>query len=914
MKKILLLTLSLLLIVSMALGFSSCKKKKNKNQTVEETKTYTIDTASFNSVAAFGENLSLNGLNLVEQGGEVVKVTGDMVSGIDTSTVGAKSFTVNYNGQSFTVNYAVKYRVTFVIEGVETNQYVLDASEIVLPDAPAVPGKQFDKWLPAIPNVLTGNLRIDAVYTQLSNEQEDVYTWTGNGLINLEGYVASGTTPTVTLTDLDGNPLDSSIASVDTGANKIGYSLSGNNGVILAISGSDVMSKSWKISLIDEPTLSTVGGKNVIGVTLGGELGSQKITYDSSLISFKYSTGLSNTNANAYEYGGYVFVEALKLGVTDLTITAVNATNELESIILNQKIVVMPATEEFIISNAATEYGIENMWTVGKHNAAGLTKFRLLSISADKIGSGFYENLSFVTDNTNVTVGADGTLSLLADTGADIVRVSAVFGLEDAVLASAPMQIRCVYDGYNVYSYNELWEETSKANPRPIVLQSNIKDDFSATNYTQMKSTYDLTYLQNVGAPESRMMIKVLIQFKNDVYGNGYEINAHNATLGTYDSTGSLTAASIFRGPIPFIAVSDTAGGSISYNMQDNIAFAVHENVTVNNIILKSCELAAKDGKVDLTDLTYVGTTVEVLGDNVTIEYSRLMYGRTILRVFGDDNDSSQEIHTTVKNTIIKGSREFSARIGSNRFYHVDGVRDPNLPGDNGTDYNTKKTYDTLSPEERAAYDDKYINTYVTFRNVVFEDAGISPIGLDAHFSGALLDGDKMSYGDLLKGWEGLAKTSYGAKVTFESDVRMYTWRPVADIDSSTFIDSNIPTGSTLPNLTFDVKSILYETSKKAGYQNILSNYGGQDCINLCVIFFGGGKNYSVLENKIASENRLSEFNTYQITFGDMGTSNLEFAAGSQPFYFLGYDATSSFTYADQLAETDKYSFLRNGK
>lgn len=911
MKKILLLALSLVLIVSMAIGFSGCKKDKNKDN---DTKSYTLDTASFNSLAVYGESLSLNGLKLVEAGGGVVNVTNDMVSGIDTSSVGSKTLTVNYNGQSFSAVYTVKYRVTFVVEGNETHQYVTDASEISVPEAPKVSGKQFDKWLPAIPNVLTGNLRVDAVYTQLTNEQEDVYTWTGNGLINASGYVNAGSTVDLNVTDLDGNLLDSSIASVDTATGKISYSLGGHSAVIVSISGSDVMAKSWKISRVDAPTLNTVGGKNVIGLTLGGDIGSQKLNAGTTPVKFNYSTSLSNTNANAYEYGGYVFVDALKLGVTELTVTATNATNELESVTLTRKIVIMPAIEEFIIANTATEYGIENMWTVGKHNAAGLTKLRLLSISADKIGSGFYENLSFVTDNTNVTVGTDGTLSLLADTGADIVRVSAVFGVEDVVLASAPMQIRCVYDGYNVYSYNELWEETSKTNPRPIVLQSNIKDDFSATNYTQMKSTYDLTYLQNIGAPESRMMIKVLIQFKNDVYGNGYEINAHNATLGTCDSTGSLTAASIFRGPIPFVSVSEATGGFISYNMQDNIAFAVHENVTVNNIILKNCELAVKDGKVDLTDLTYVGTTVEVLGDNVTIEYSRLMYGRTILRVFGDDNDSSQEIHTTVKNTIIKGSREFSARIGSNRFYHVDGVRDPNLPGDNGTDYNTKRVYDTLSPEERAAYDDKYINTYVTFRNVVFEDAGIAPIGLDTHFSGPLLDGDQMSYGDLLTGWNGLAKTSYGAKVILENDVRMYTWKDFDDLDSSTFIESHIPSGSTLPDLTFDIKGIVSELVKKPGYRNVLFNYNGKNYINPCIVFLGGGKNYSVVENNIPGANRISEFNTYQITLGEAGTGNLELAAGFEPFYFMLYDGTSTFTYADQISIVDKYSFLRNAK
>ena len=912
MKKILLLTLSLLLIVSMAIGFSSCKKKKNKDS--EDTKTYTLDSSAFNSVTAHGESLNLSGLKLVEAGGDVVNVTNDMVSNIDTSSVGEKSFTVNYNGQSFTVNYAVKYRVTFVINGAETHQYVFSADEVSVPTPPQIPGMIFDQWNPVVPATLTANHRTTAVYTPLSADKEYAYTWTGEGAINLEGYVALGTAPTVTLTDLDGNALDSSLASVDTAENKLYYVLDGVDGIVVSISGDGVLvaGKQWEVALIEQPTISTGDGQGAIGVVLGDEMTSIRITSDTNAFGFKYSTLLDNGNASAFEYSGYIFVGGAKLGVSELTIIATNATNELESITLTKQVAVMPTSDIFTIGNKAVEYGIENIWTVGKYNAEGLAKLALLPISADKIGSGFFENLSFVTNNANVTVDANGAITLHAASGSEIVGVSAVFGVGNATVTSSPMQIRCVYDGYNVYSYNELWAETSKADPRPIVLQSNIKDDFSATNYTEMKSTYDLTYFENIGAPASRMNIKVLIQFKNDVYGNGYEINAHNATLGTHDSTGNLTPASIFRGPIPFVSVADNVGGSVSYNMQDNIVFAVYDDVTVNNIILKSCEIPVVDGKIDLTDLTYAGTTVEVLGDNVTIEYSRLMYGRNVLRIFGDDVDSEKEIHVKVKNTLIKGSREFCARIGSNRFYEVEGVRSPNLPGDTGNDYDTKKIYDTLSPEERAAYDQKYINTYVTLRNVVFEDAGILPVTLETHFSGALLDGDKMSYGDLLKGWEGLAKTSYGVKLTLENDVRMYTWRPLDDVDSSTVIESYIPSGSALPNLRFDLRAILIELIKNPGYQNAIFNYGGVQYVNACIMFFGGGKNYSVVENNIPSENRLAEYNMYNATLGELGQTVVEFAAGTEPFYILAHDATSTFTYADQLAETDKYSFLRN--
>lgn len=96
MKKILLLSLSILLILTLAL--SGCGKKK------DNTKSYTLDTTDFNPVAVFGESISLDGLKLIEASGDVVAVSTDMVGHIDTSSAGAKSFTVSYNGQSFTVN------------------------------------------------------------------------------------------------------------------------------------------------------------------------------------------------------------------------------------------------------------------------------------------------------------------------------------------------------------------------------------------------------------------------------------------------------------------------------------------------------------------------------------------------------------------------------------------------------------------------------------------------------------------------------------------------------------------------------------------------------------------------------------------------------------------------------------------
>ena len=921
MKKTLLLVTSLLLILGVALGLAGCKTKTEEPPV---TKNYQLDSTAFNSTVVFGEKLSLNGLKLVEAGGEVVTVTDSMVSGVDTSSAGEKTLTVSYNDQTFTVKYTVKFRIVFVVNGEETSQLVTSASEIKFPTPPSITGQQFESWSVEVPATLTSNLRIDAIYRVLDGSREDAYTWTGSGVINLAGYANTGASVNVTVTDTDGNPISSGAATVTLESDKIKYTLLTADSIIVAISGDGVMDKSWLVQKTEKPTVSIATGAEAIGIALGSNTQSQKIKVSSTPVTFKYTTTLNNANieAGANSDTDYLFIDAKKAGVTELTLKVINATNELESITLKQYVVVTPKV--LTITNNANEYGIEGIWTVGRLNAAGLPKLTVSGGDSANIGEGFFANVAFVTGNDNVTVANDGTISL-ADISEDpdIVSIKAVFSYKGIKFESAPMQVRCVYTGINVYNYAELHSETVKANPRPIVLQTNIKNDFSATYYTEMVSTYDLQYYKNLGATVDQMKIKVLMQFKNDVYGNGFEINAHNATIGTLDATGTPTDKSLFKGPLNFVAMAQSTGGAISVKGQDNIVFAVYEGVTINNIVLKSCDITPDPatGKVDLTDLDYAGTTVEVLGDNVTIEYSRLMNGRMVLRVFGDETDAEKEINLLVKNTMLKGSREFTARIGSNRFVYDPEVASPMLPGDTTGEYNAKKSYNNMSAEQKAAYDEKYINTFVTFENCVFEDAGIFSIGLDAHFAGeALKDGSRWFSGALV-GWKDLAKTSYGAKITLKNDVRLYSWKPIDDIDSSTLMENTLSkfgsSDSTFANMEFNVRTLVKSAAKSTpAYANILYNYEGVDYVHAGIAFFGGGKNYSVVENLITQFPY--NFNEYNVKLSELTDDKgqnqgyLQTAAGNEAFYFLIYDKTCGFTYDKQVSLEGKYDCLYN--
>lgn len=930
MKRNLLTVLSLLLVVILAIGMVGCKNK-NKDAT------YTVDTSAFNSTVAFGGSIDISGLALVSDGGERVAVTEDMISGIDTTTVGNKTLTVSYGDKTYNVDYSVKYCVTFIIEGVETKQFVLSASEISVPATPVVTGKQFEKWSTAVPNVITGNLTLEAVYKTLNSEREDAFTWSGTGTLNLEGYTVAGAECTYKVTDADGNENGSlATVSIDAVGGVINYQLTGESAVIhftATAGGVTVGEKSWHIKKATKPTLTIGDGSAAVGIMVGSRRSSQRIVASSDNVSLKYQITTSNANANvdvddAID-ASFLFIDVYKSGVTEIKVTAVNATNPTEKIEATKYVVVTPSS--LILANIADEYGIEGMWTIGSESVGGTLAPLRLTYDKNTAGADFMNYIQWVASDSDASVSG-GNISLAKSTREpSVVEFKAQFSFMGISVETAPVSIRCVWDGVNVFGYDALYNETKSASPRPIVLQNNIKNDFKL-NYTTIKTTYDATHYYNTDQMH-KATVKVLLQFKNDVYGNGYEINAHNATIGTLDKTGAFTADTIFRGPLNFVAMSETESSAISVKGQDNICFALYEGVTLNNITLKSCDLIPKDGSIDLTDLDYAGTTVEVLGDNVTIEYSRLMNGRTVLRAFGDYDNSAKKIHLNINNSVLSHAREFIIRMGTNRFVLKDGVASPYLPNDNASldRFDTKNSYDKMTEAEREEYDSLFINTFVTVKNSVLEEAGIFAIGIDSHFAGeALRDGTQYLGGELLAYWQDLAKTSYGAKLTFEGDVRLYNWKKLSDIDSSTLMENTLDRVTSalaeeIVNMRFDAKTLVEQIYRdsftdpgKVEFRNVVEDVNGELYVHNGIAFFGGGKNYGVFENNISGDFNHA-FSTYSVSLGQLTDENgrnqgyLRHAAGDEPFYFVLYNAESTFGYAEQVAisaSANKYACL----
>ena len=91
--------------------------------------TYKIDYGSFETVVEYDSDFSYLdcGLAIVKQEGkskEVFEITPNMVvSCDDTSTVGPKKIVVKFDEKTFIIDFVVKYKVEFAVDGEVVNTY-----------------------------------------------------------------------------------------------------------------------------------------------------------------------------------------------------------------------------------------------------------------------------------------------------------------------------------------------------------------------------------------------------------------------------------------------------------------------------------------------------------------------------------------------------------------------------------------------------------------------------------------------------------------------------------------------------------------------------------------------------------------------------------------------------------------------
>lgn len=447
-----------------------------------------------------------------------------------------------------------------------------------------------------------------------------------------------------------------------------------------------------------------------------------------------------------------------------------------------------------------------------------------------------------------------------------------------------------------------------------------------------MQSTYNTQYYHNVGQAE-QAKVNYVLEFRNDVYGNGYSINAMHFTA-VKDSSG---VSQIFRGPLHFVSYGQVA----SVAGQDNSAYLVRtDGITLCNVTLLGCsDETLSDGKggYDLSALNETGTVLEVNAD-CSIINCRIRNGRNGVRIYGgnrqgngyfiqslEQNDGAwhHRADVTIEGCIISQAREFLVKIGSNRALQanrglssdVNACVEPSLLDASGNPYDVQ-TNDYLNDKY---FYDTYVMTDVTLKDSVLETSGLFSVGIETNFAGTVLYAQQDSI--IFEGWPGTGGTSFPSVLRLEGDVRMYDWKDLSLVDSSTLIDSEQSRFKLNISAMLDYVCTNY-SGTQYGYEDIIDRKQNVNYVHGGIAFYGGGKNYSQLDVS-GLDKSLADLSVYPVNLnmlsgaeGETGEQAefLPLAAGTQDFRFYMYGSLSVNNVDKQLADQasgQKYSGVK---
>ena len=617
------------------------------------------------------------------------------------------------------------------------------------------------------------------------------------------------------------------------------------------------------------------------------------------------------------QHGQFATITATKRGFAKIKITAEHDGKVIKEI--EKTIRVVPNVYSMEFADSAKEYGIENILTIGGKNPKGRPDTRTIFVrvvteAGAETFTDEFMNVAFSDDNSlfsckaQPATNADAVSAEIRATGTGLTTLNAELKNYNQYFGTnicAKIRLRAVKDGRNVGNYEELKTVTEAGHI--VVLTSNVmlgvKNDGTAMNEDELKkdvkkfiTTYDKTYLENSGENKE---VQYLIEFKNHVYGNGFEINADKFTQ-CKDATG---LPKIFKGPLNFVAIS-----SASVKGQDNISFLVRtDNVLINNVVLKGCSddsLLEEDGRFNLSKLNYVGTTLEI-AKSAKLLNSRVSNGRTVVRIFAGGstmgspvvedksafNVQDEKINVHIESCVLSNAREFILKIGSNRALKQTNEVQRKLLDINNNPYSP---YSESNKTDKY-FNDNYLINDVTLKNSVLETSGLFSVGMETHFSGEFL------LGGTITTWEGCAATSYASALRIVGDVKMLDWKNLSNVDSSTLIEV---TGDANDWLSMNVAEMMKEVAKvDKECRDIILNVGGTEYVHGGIAFYGGGYNYSYLDLTRAND-ETKQFGVYDVNISVLENSKdeniqkqgkmLPMAAGAGDFRFYLYNNKSS--------------------
>lgn len=620
------------------------------------------------------------------------------------------------------------------------------------------------------------------------------------------------------------------------------------------------------------------------------------------------------------QYGPFANITAKKRGFAKIKITA---EQDGEVIEIEKTICVVPNVYSMEFADSAKEYGIENILTIGGKNHKGRPDTRTIFVrvvteAGAETFTDEFMNVAFSDDNSlfsckaQPATNADAVSAEIRATGTGLTTLNAELKNYNQYFGTnicAKIRLRAVKDGRNVGNYEELKTVTEAGHI--VVLTSNVmlgvKNDGTAMTEDELKkdvkkftTTYDKTYLDNIDKNDENKKVQYLIEFKNHVYGNGFEINADKFTQ-CKDATG---LPKIFKGPLNFVAIS-----SASVKGQDNISFLVRtDKVLINNVVLKGCSddsLLEEDGQFNLSKLNYVGTTLEI-AKSAKLLNSRVSNGRTVVRIFAGGstmgnpvvkdesafNVQDEKINVHIESCVLSNAREFILKIGSNRALKQTNEVQRKLRKEKDNEYYSP--YDESNKTDKY-FNDNYLINDVTLKNSVLETSGLFSVGMETHFSGEFL------LGDTITTWKDCAATSYASALRIVGDVKMLDWKNLSNVDSSTLIEV---TGDANDWLSMNVAEMMKEVAKvKEECRDIILNVGGTEYVHGGIAFYGGGYNYSYLDLTEAND-ETKQFGVYDVNISVLENSKdeniqkqgkmLPMAAGAGDFRFYLYNNKSS--------------------
>lgn len=618
------------------------------------------------------------------------------------------------------------------------------------------------------------------------------------------------------------------------------------------------------------------------------------------------------------QHGQFATIAATKRGFAKIKITAEHDGKVIKEI--EKTIRVVPNVYSMEFADSAKEYGIENILTIGGKNHKGRPDTRTIFVrvvteAGAETFTDEFMNVAFSDDNSlfsckaQTATNADAVSAEIRATGTGLTTLNAELKNYNQYFGTnicAKIRLRAVKEGRNVDNYAELKTVTEAGHI--VVLTSNVmlgvKNDGTAMTEDELKkdvkkfiTTYDKTYLEKSGENKE---VQYLIEFKNHVYGNGFEINADKFTQ-CKDATG---LPKIFKGPLNFVAIS-----SASVKGQDNISFLVRtDKVLINNVVLKGCSddsLLEEDGQFNLSKLNYVGTTLEI-AKSAKLLNSRVSNGRTVVRIFAGGstmgspvvedksafNVQDEKINVHIESCVLSNAREFILKIGSNRALKQTSEVQRKLLDINRNPYSP---YGESNKTDKY-FNDNYLINDVTLKNSVLETSGLFSVGMETHFSGELL------YDGVLETWKGCAATSYASALRIVGDVKMLDWKNLSNVDSSTLIEVTGEANDWLSmNVAEMMKEVAWQKPKECG--DIILNVGGTEYVHGGIAFYGGGYNYSYLDLTRAND-ETKQFGVYNVNISVLEKSKnekikqqgemLPLAAGAGDFRFYLYNNKSS--------------------